>query len=112
MVLESNGNPARIRAAVDLKAVGDPVAVQHLVQPAGAGAKPILISNVDCDRAESAQIADVLVEVAAMPRGKKPYRRTADPSDVGGEEGAAVIDRFGAEFYRRLGLEHMLKVAA
>ena len=61
--------------------------------------------------AEPSVVADKLVELASIPRGMKPYRMTADPSDVGGEEGAAVIDRFGNEFYRRLGLEKLLKVS-
>ena len=61
--------------------------------------------------ADPSVVADKLVELASIPRGKKPYRMTADPSDVGGEEGAAVIDRFGNEFYRRLGLEKLLKVS-
>ena len=61
--------------------------------------------------AEPSVVADKLVELSKIPRGQKPYRMTADPSDVGGEEGAAVIDRFGADFYRRLGLESLLKVS-
>ena len=61
--------------------------------------------------ADPSMVADVLVEVARAPRGKKPWRATADPVKDGGEEGAAVIDRFGADFYRRLGLERLLSVA-
>lgn len=62
--------------------------------------------------ADPVVVADALVELAAMPRGKKVYRMTADPSDVGGDLGAAVIDRLGDDFYKRLGLEKLLKVAA
>lgn len=60
--------------------------------------------------AEPEVVADAVVAAAAAPRGQKPYRMTADPSDVGGDVGAAVIDRLGAEFTRRLGLESLMKV--
>lgn len=55
-------------------------------------------------------VADALVQVSEAPRGQKPYRVTVDPAEDGGREGAAIIDRFGADFYRRLGLEKMLRV--
>lgn len=61
--------------------------------------------------ADPSMVADVLVELAAIPRGKKPYRmRGADAAGDGGEEAAAVVDRMGINFQRRLGLEHILKV--
>lgn len=60
--------------------------------------------------AEPSMVADVLVEIARAPRGKKPWRATADPVKDGGEEAAAIVDRFGADFYRRIGLESMLRV--
>ena len=63
------------------------------------------------DGAEPSLVADVLVEVARAPRGKKPYRVSADPVEDGGREGAAVVDKFGADFYRRIGLESLLKVS-
>ena len=63
------------------------------------------------DDAEPGMVADVLVEVSRAPRGMKPYRAVADPVDDGGKEGAAVVDRLGRDFYRRLGLEHLLKVS-
>lgn len=60
--------------------------------------------------AEPIVVAEALVELAAMPRGKKVYRMTADPSDVGNELGAGIVDRLGDDFYRRLGLGSLLKV--
>ena len=60
--------------------------------------------------AEPSVVADKLVELLGIPRGKKPYRMTADPSDTGHEEAAAVVDRFGNDFYDRLGLQSLLKV--
>jgi NAD(P)-dependent dehydrogenase (short-subunit alcohol dehydrogenase family) len=61
--------------------------------------------------ADPSLVADALVEVARAPRGKKPWRAAADPVKDGNEEAAAVVDRFGSDFYRRLGLEKMLSVA-
>ena len=60
--------------------------------------------------ADPSMVADVLIEVAAAPRGKKPYRVAADAVDDGGLEGAGIIDRLGRDFMRRLGLEKLLKV--
>ena len=60
--------------------------------------------------AEPSMVADVLIELARAPRGKKPWRATADAVGDGGEEAAAIVDRFGADFYRRIGLESMLSV--
>ena len=59
---------------------------------------------------EPSMVAEVLVEVARAPRGKKPWRATADAVKDGVEEAAAIVDRFGADFHRRLGLERLLTV--
>lgn len=61
--------------------------------------------------AEATLVADALVEVSRAKRGEKPWRVTADPAEDGGKESAAIVDRFGADFYRRIGLESLLKVA-
>ena len=68
-------------------------------------------ASVVPEDAEPSVVADALVELAAMPRGKKPYRMTVDPAEDGGREAAAVVDRMGADFYRRIGLEKLLKVS-
>lgn len=68
-------------------------------------------ASVVPEDADPSMVADVLVELAALPRGKKPYRMTADPAQDGGQEAAAVVDRFGADFYRRIGLESLLRVS-
>lgn len=49
-------------------------------------------ASVVPEGAEPSMVADALVELAAIPRGKKPYRIFADPAEDGGREGAAVID--------------------
>ena len=56
-------------------------------------------------------VADVLVQLAAIPRGQKPYRMSADPAEDGSREAAAVIDRFGVDFLRRMGLLEITKVS-
>lgn len=68
-------------------------------------------ASVVPEDAEPSSVADALVELASIPRGKKPFRVTVDPAGDGGEVGAAVIDKFGADFYRRIGLEKILKVS-
>ena len=62
------------------------------------------------DDADPIIVADALVELAALPRGSKPFRMTADAADDGGGEVAAIVDRMKRDFYRRLGLEKLLKV--
>ena len=68
-------------------------------------------ASVVPEDAEPSMVADAMVELAAVPRGKKPFRITADPAEDGGKEGAVVVDRFGADLYRRIGLEKLLKVS-
>lgn len=63
------------------------------------------------ENADPGIVADALVELSHIARGKKPYRMTADAANCGHEEVAAVVDMFGADFYRRMGLESMLKVS-
>lgn len=68
-------------------------------------------ASVVPEGAEPSMVSDALVELAAIPRGQKPYRITADPAEDGGQQAAAVVDRFGADFYRRIGLERLLQVS-
>ena len=55
-------------------------------------------------------VAEALIQLAAVPRGQKPYRMVADPAGDGCGEGAGVIDRNGINFIRRMGLERILTV--
>jgi NAD(P)-dependent dehydrogenase (short-subunit alcohol dehydrogenase family) len=63
------------------------------------------------DNADPQMVADAVVQVSETPRGQKPYRVTVDPVEDGARQAAAVSDRFGEDFYRRLGLEKLLKVS-
>ncbi len=56
-------------------------------------------------------VADTLVELAATPRGKKPFRMFPDPAMDGGDVGALVIDNNKVNAFRRAGLMRYLKVA-
>jgi NAD(P)-dependent dehydrogenase (short-subunit alcohol dehydrogenase family) len=60
--------------------------------------------------ADPAVVADALVELAAIPRGKKPFRMFADPAMDGAEAGAAVIDNNKVNVFRRAGLMDYLNV--
>ena len=53
--------------------------------------------------AEPSMVADVLVEVARAPRGKKPWRVAADPVKDGGEEAALWLIDLGLTFIGGLG---------
>lgn len=60
--------------------------------------------------ADPATVADTLVQLAAIPRGQKPFRMFADPAMDGAEAGAAVVDGNKVNFYRRGGWMDYLKV--
>lgn len=60
--------------------------------------------------ADPSVVADTLVELAAIPRGKKPFRMFADPAQDGAEAGAAIIDINKINIFRRAGLMDYLKV--
>lgn len=57
-------------------------------------------------------VAECLIELAAIPRGKKPYRMVADPAGDGCDAGASVVDRNGINFLRRMGLIKLVTVSA
>ncbi|KAH8901646.1 NAD(P)-binding protein [Thozetella sp. PMI_491] len=56
-------------------------------------------------------VADALVELAAIPRGKKPFRMFPDPAMDGGDVGALVVDNNKVNAFRRCGLMKYLNVA-
>lgn len=67
-------------------------------------------ASVVPEGAEPSMVSDALVELAAIPRGQKPYRISANPADDGDQHAAAIVDKFGADFYRRIGLARLLRV--
>ncbi|EMC94094.1 hypothetical protein BAUCODRAFT_220827 [Baudoinia panamericana UAMH 10762] len=56
-------------------------------------------------------VADALLELAAKPRGQKPFRVYVDPGQDGCDLVAPLVDRMGNDFYRRLGLENVTTVS-
>lgn len=60
--------------------------------------------------ADPSVVADTLVQLAAFPRGQKPFRMFADPGMDGAEAAAAVVDSNKVNFYRRGGWMDYLKV--
>lgn len=61
--------------------------------------------------ADPVVVADALVELAVLPRGKKPLRIFGDPANDGCDVVAPDVDRLGEDLYRRMGLEHLMKVS-
>ncbi|KAI1328350.1 hypothetical protein F5Y16DRAFT_159685 [Xylariaceae sp. FL0255] len=55
-------------------------------------------------------VAEALVELSRLPRGKMPFRMHPDPTMGGGSAAAAVIDNNKFNQYRRMGLLKYLDV--
>lgn len=68
-------------------------------------------ASVVPEDADPIVVAEALVELSRMRRGKKPFRVVVDPAEDGCKEAAAVVDRFGEDFYKRLGLSNVLEVS-
>ena len=60
--------------------------------------------------ADPSMVADAVVDVVKIPKGKKPLRVTVDPNDDGSKEVSPLVDRMAANFHIRCGLETTLKV--
>ncbi|RJS45247.1 SDR family oxidoreductase [Nocardioides cavernaquae] len=78
-----------------------------------------LIDQVGASLAEIApadadphQVAEEIALVVDTPKGQRPFRIHIDPVDDGAELVNAVGDRVRSEFYRRIGLEDLLRPAA
>ncbi|WP_224392469.1 SDR family NAD(P)-dependent oxidoreductase [Pseudonocardia sp. ICBG1293] len=61
--------------------------------------------------ADPAEVARAMVRVVDTPAGRRPFRVHIDPADDGAEVVNAVGDRVRTEFYRRVGLEDLLRPA-
>jgi len=61
------------------------------------------------DEADPQEVARAVVRVVDAPKGQRPFRVHIDPSDDGAETVNAVGDHVRIEFYRRLGLEDLLR---
>jgi len=54
-------------------------------------------------------VADAMVQVVAMPNGKRPFRVHIDPAQDGAEIVNAVADHVREAFLRRIGLAEVLR---
>lgn len=61
--------------------------------------------------ADPAVVADKIVDVVAMPFGKRPFRIHYDPTEDGASVSFAVIDRVRSEMLHRVGLTDLLTPA-
>ena len=59
--------------------------------------------------ADPAEVARTIVRVVDAPAGARPFRVHVDPADDGAEVVNAVGDRVRTEFYRRIGLDDLLR---
>jgi NAD(P)-dependent dehydrogenase (short-subunit alcohol dehydrogenase family) len=59
--------------------------------------------------ADASAVADAIVDVVAMPFGKRPFRVHIDPTEDGADVGFSVLDRLRAEMLHRVGLSDLLK---
>jgi NAD(P)-dependent dehydrogenase (short-subunit alcohol dehydrogenase family) len=61
--------------------------------------------------ADPAEVARQIARVVDLPKGERPFRVHIDPSHDGAEEVFDHGDRIRADFYRRIGLEDLLRPA-
>jgi len=70
------------------------------------GARLAELAPADADPQE---VARQIVRVVGLPAGARPFRVHIDPADDGAEVVNTVGDRIRQEFYRRIGLEDLLR---
>jgi NAD(P)-dependent dehydrogenase (short-subunit alcohol dehydrogenase family) len=61
--------------------------------------------------ADPAEVARQIARVVDLPKGERPFRVHVDPAHDGAEEVFDHGDRVRTEFYRRIGLEDLLRPA-
>ncbi|SFJ41228.1 NAD(P)-dependent dehydrogenase, short-chain alcohol dehydrogenase family [Amycolatopsis sacchari] len=66
------------------------------------------MAELEPPEADVRAVAQAIVRVVGMPKGRRPFRVHIDPSDDGAEVVNAVADRVRAEFLRRIGLADLL----
>jgi NAD(P)-dependent dehydrogenase (short-subunit alcohol dehydrogenase family) len=60
--------------------------------------------------ADAGEVAQQIVRVVDLPKGKRPFRIYVDPADDGAEDVFRVGDRVRQWFYQRIGLSDLLSV--
>ncbi|MDX3234450.1 SDR family NAD(P)-dependent oxidoreductase [Streptomyces sp. ME03-5709C] len=69
------------------------------------------LAAITPEDADVAAVAREIVRIVGLPTGKRPFRSHIDPADDGSEVVSVVADRIRADFYRRIGLEDLLRPA-
>lgn len=69
------------------------------------------LAALEPEDADAGSVAVAIVDVVAMPFGKRPFRVHVDPSQDGAEIVNGVADRVRAEMFRNIGLGDLLKPA-
>lgn len=80
-----------------------------------AGLEPRILEGLArCEPpdADPTSVARAVVDIVALPHGRRPLRVHVDPSQDGSEVVSVVADRIRAEFLRRIGLEALLAPAS
>ena len=60
---------------------------------------------------DPAEVARAVVDLVHRPKGHRPFRVHIDPVDDGAKVVFDVGDRIRSEFYRRIGLDDLLRPA-
>jgi NAD(P)-dependent dehydrogenase (short-subunit alcohol dehydrogenase family) len=60
--------------------------------------------------ADVGEVARAIVTIVGLPKGRRPFRVTIDPSDDGSVGVSDVADKVRADFYARIGLTDLLTV--
>jgi NAD(P)-dependent dehydrogenase (short-subunit alcohol dehydrogenase family) len=63
------------------------------------------------DDADPGEVARQIARVVDLPKGERPFRVHVDPADDGATEVNELGDRVRERFYRRIGLEELLRPA-
>lgn len=58
--------------------------------------------------ADVGEVAQAIVKIVDMPKGKRPFRTTIDPAQDGSEQVTDVADRIRREFYARIEMSDLL----
>ena len=65
--------------------------------------------NIQVDDMDPADIGRAVVQLVAMPYGKRPFRVTVDPTDGGADEINKIGDRVRAAYLTRAGMADILR---
>lgn len=67
------------------------------------------LAKLEPPDADATTVADAIVNLVALPHGRRPFRVHIDPSDDGAEVVNAVADRVRQQFYERVGFSDLLR---